>query len=194
MRSRTVQLSLFEVTWVIIAFLIVAIFFLLQQIRETPPYIVLSETEEDYRFDSGSFELSAGYREALAREVVPQIAAIARDYRCDVIQVIGHTDGVGMKQRGSNLDETVLGHLQARRRGPEPMPGSNIDLGMLRAIAVARFLREALGDESGVTHILPLSAGPMIDPDGSVRTNSSLRADRNARRVELRLTVTSEQR
>ncbi len=192
MSRRTVQFSFFEVTWVIIGFLLIAIFFLLQQIRETPPYIVLSETEEAYRFESGSFELSPEYMAALEREVVPRISEMAHSYKCDVIQVIGHTDGVGMKYRSSNLDESVMPHLHGIGQDEEPLPGSNIDLGMLRAIAVARFLESRLAEVEEIRHVLPYSAGPIIGTDGGIRKETGPFDDRDARRVELRLTVSGD--
>ncbi len=213
MGEKTIRYSFFEITWVIIACLLVAIYFLLveihifedkvaelenelakfEEVPQNPPYIVLSESEAVFRFESGSYELSPEFRSALEVTVVPLIDALATAYKCDVLQVIGHTDGIGMKSKLSSVDYTIMPFMNGGELDVQPMPGSNIDLGMLRAITVTNFLRQRLGLMPGVKHVLPYSAGPIIATDGTVRPEAEGFEDEASRRVELRLTVLGKQ-
>ncbi len=195
MNDRTMRFTFFEIMWVIIAFLLITIYFLTVQLTpdqassKTPPYIILSEENASYRFNSGSYELSPEFISSLDSVVVPQIASLAKEHACDVIQVIGHTDGIGMKSKVSTLDYTIMPFLAGVDQEDKPLAGSNLDLGMLRAIAVARVLESRLGRMPNVKYVLPYSAGPVIAPDGTLRRAAEVFDDRNSRRVELRLTV-----
>ena len=109
-----------------------------------------------------------------------------------MVQVIGHTDGIGMKSKYSSLDYTIMPFLNGDEDESPPLPGSNVDLGMLRAIVVAEYLIARLGEMPGVNEILPYSAGPIIDPKGFLRKEGTVFEDVRSRRVELRLTVAGE--
>jgi hypothetical protein len=193
MSGQAIRFSFFEITWVVISFLLIAIFYLFVQIKETPPYIVLSESESSFRFDSGSYELSPEYQNALLENIIPQIGKFSSEYDCEVLQIIGHTDGIGMKYKASTLDHTIMSFLHQHEMEKMPLPGSNLDLGMLRAISVANFLKQHEKQMPRIQHYLPYSAGPIIGVDGAVRNEDQPFEDRESRRVELRLTVFGEQ-
>ena len=65
-------------------------------------------------------------------------------YRIDTIEVIGHTDG--QPSPGiSNLDIKLLNEFENSGEIINGLnTGSNVDLGLLRALSVAAFLREKL--------------------------------------------------
>jgi outer membrane protein OmpA-like peptidoglycan-associated protein len=152
--------------------------------NDRPPLVSLTE-RESFRFATGSYFLNPQFKAALDQRL-PDIRSTIRKYRIDVVEVIGHTDGQpspGM----SNLDlllPTATGSvaLQGYRSG------SNSDLGLLRALSVANYLRTKLStDESERLLIRPYSASSLVDTDG--RYNPADLTDRgNRRRIELRFT------
>lgn len=167
----------------LILLLVVALSTLARTLNDTPPMVPLTEAES-FRFPTGSYALSADFKLALTRKLPETTNKIDR-YRIDTLEVVGHTDGQP-SPGSSNLDLRFLsaGNLPALKGFA---PGSNTDLGLLRAIAVANYLREALDPNGDKLIIRVYSAGSLIDVDGNYAPADSLsRADR--RRIEVRLT------
>jgi hypothetical protein len=149
---------------------------------DQPPVITISEAEV-YSFASGKFELTPGFTRYIADTLIPQLEELAATYRCDVIDVIGHTDGQPV-QTASNLDHSLL--RAGNDRSIHMQPGSNLDLGFLRASAVIRAIQ---GDgRLGAVHFYAYSAGQTILP-GGVMASSEKRppSDAKRRRIEIRL-------
>ncbi|MGB5136817.1 MAG: hypothetical protein WBN89_16790 [Prochlorococcaceae cyanobacterium] len=168
----------------LILLLAVAIAALARASNEKPPFVPLTE-RESFRFTTGSYVVGPEFKRALDRRL-PEIREIIKKYRIDSVEVIGHTDGQpspGM----SNLDllmpkaksSSVLRGFHA---------GSNTDLGLLRALAVAHELRVRLDPEGKQGLIIrPYSAGSLIAVDGRYApADTKDRAER--RRIELRFT------
>ena len=66
--------------------------------------------------------------------------------------------------------------------------GSNIDLGLLRALAVASFLKnQLLSRNVDIPYITTYSAGSLIDIDGRFNPAINL-SDSKRRRIEIRFT------
>lgn len=168
----------------LILLLTVAIAALARASNEKPPLVPLTE-RESFRFTTGSYVLGPDFRRALDRRL-PEIREIIKKYRIDSVEVIGHTDGQpspGM----SNLDLLMP---KANRSSALSgfLAGSNTDLGLLRALAVAQELRARLDpdDKQGLI-IRPYSAGSLIAADGRYApADTKDRAER--RRIELRFT------
>lgn len=64
------------------------------------------------------------------------------EYAIDTVEIIGHTDGQPNQGSGSNLD-TLLEQVVATNTLNRLTPGSNADLGLMRALAIANELRKA---------------------------------------------------
>jgi len=153
--------------------------------RDEPPIIVLPEAG-GFSFSAGSAALSPAFEARLARQVVPRLRAMGRTYDATVIEVIGHTDDVPRQGGGrlpSNLDRTLVPLYLGAETAP-PQASDNAGLGMARAVSVARFLRLA-----GLAEftIVPLSAGPFLQPDDRTIAGGEARADAGRRRIEVRL-------
>jgi len=136
------------------AFMIITLFLLLLLVKpylaagvskaptptEAPPIIVIQDTES-YRFSSGSAELPTALNIALRDRIAQDIETYAKRYDIDVVEVIGHTDGQPNGALMSNLDQ----RLEATALGQQPIaklrPGSNVDLGLMRALAVVQALQ-----------------------------------------------------
>lgn len=168
----------------LILLLTVAVTAMARASSEKPPLLRLTE-QESFRFDSGSYTLSPEFISSLNSRI-PEIRDTIAKYRIDSVEVIGHTDGQP-SPGSSNLDLLLPSVL----RSPELkgyQAGSNIDLGLLRAIAVANHLRLKL-DPLGETNLVirPYSAGSLIATNGRYApADMHDRADR--RRIELRFT------
>jgi outer membrane protein OmpA-like peptidoglycan-associated protein len=138
---------------------------------------------------SSSYALSPEFIKALDNRV-PEILQTIQKYRIDSVEVIGHTDGQP-SPGASNLD-LLLPNASRSTTLSGYRAGSNTDLGLLRALAVAHHLKGQLDpeDKIGLT-IRPYSAGSLIANDGAYApADKSDRAER--RRIELRFTRQQE--
>jgi flagellar motor protein MotB len=163
-----------------------------QRSSDKPPLIVISD-EKFRTFEEGSAELSEDLKGYL-RSNVGRIYALRKDYRADVIEVIGHTDevriGSSMRQ-ACNLDDNLLDVLNGQQEPRTLEPCDNVGLGMARATAVVSELKQ-LGLQKDFA-ILPLSAGPAIDLGGSLASGRQYGVAIPARRrIEIRLRRTGE--
>ena len=153
----------------------------IEKLKRAPPSIVLADSE--FKFKPGSFEISQEFRAKLLQKT-NEIKSLAIAYDANIIEVIGHTDTmpVGSNAR-SNLDWS-LAHF---RRGGRvrPTAADNVGLGMLRAMSVAAVLEDELGTTDYV--VIPLSAGQLVNADGSPDRRLSRRDDPDRRRMELRV-------
>ena len=109
-------------------------------------------------------------------------------YRIDTIEVIGHTDG--QPSPGiSNLDIKLLNEFENSGEIINGLQtGSNVDLGLLRALSVAAFLREKLKHKDVIMpSILAYSASSLINLRGQYQpADPSPQSKR--RRIEIRFT------
>lgn len=147
---------------------------------EQPPIIALTEGE-GYTFSAGSAELSPSFKNALDQSVSAAILDVAMRYQCDVVEVVGHTDGQPINGRSALDTATMLDSLSL----PRSLAGSNADLGLMRAWAVRQHLRAIPELKSLKFRVfsganLTLPSGE--DADWSDRSDA---ADR--RRIEIRL-------
>ena len=156
--------------------------------NEKPPLLRLTE-KESFRFGTGSYTLNQQFKSALDGRL-PWIQEQMKKYRIDSVEIIGHTDGQP-SPGNSNLDLLVPNSgSSANLKGYQA--GSNTDLGLLRAIAVSKYLKIKLA-ASGIKNITvrPYSAGSLIGVDGAFApADMNERAER--RRIELRFTRQDE--
>ena len=170
--------------------LFIAVSTILRAMNAKPPVIKLADTDA-YRFGTGSFLLSPQFKKTLQVNAVPQISRTIQCYGIDTVEIIGHTDGRpgGI---GGNLDYSLV-DLSSGSPMQRMIPGSNIDLGLLRAMSVKAELESAL--PSSITQDVgfrALSAGSTISPDGRFLPAKNL--DESARRrIEIRFLRLSQQ-
>ncbi len=154
---------------------------------EPPPIIVLSEAEQSYRFEIGKAEISADFDRALRRDIVPLLDSLSRKCKCDLIEVVGHTDGMPVRNR-SNLDD--LADAFNRESMEDLQAGSNMDLGMMRALSIINLLEQERqgGRLPQIRYFSPYSAGHMILLDYDLTTAEHHgQDDSTRRRIEIRL-------
>nr|VFK32449.1 MAG: hypothetical protein BECKMB1821G_GA0114241_11126 [Candidatus Kentron sp. MB]VFK35723.1 MAG: hypothetical protein BECKMB1821I_GA0114274_11402 [Candidatus Kentron sp. MB]VFK77445.1 MAG: hypothetical protein BECKMB1821H_GA0114242_11402 [Candidatus Kentron sp. MB] len=153
-----------------------------KQRLKKPPIITLSEETREFRFPSSSAEISAAFVEALRRRTIPELDRLSKEYHCDVIEIIGHTDGVPIKKAHSNIDYITYSK-------DDLVFGSNLDLGMLRAISVMKIFEEAKkqGALAQIKYFIPYSAGQFVLPDKNLTWGAKTEGDSARRRIEIRL-------
>jgi outer membrane protein OmpA-like peptidoglycan-associated protein len=155
-------------------------------LRDKPPIIRLSKKELDVFFDTGEGGLSNTFKEQLRKITVPKLITYKKGYNVNLIEVIGHTDGeIANKKGKSNLDQK-LENAVARSDISGLRYGSNADLGLIRALAVAFFLRKQ-PELSGVKFRV-YSAAQLILPDGELANKANRTKDDARRRIEIRFT------
>lgn len=177
-----------------------------EELKRESPTFVIDERRKEFQFDPGSPVIKKDFSTALKTKFdgkdapFPDFAAkiIAAPERFNTLEIIGHTDGVALKEKKGNLDQKLPDLLAGNLDGQELVAGSNNDLGLLRALALKRewidFVESYMPNENREllkkVQIRCYSAGQTILP---VHIEDPKPADfrkneREYRRIEMRLT------
>lgn len=161
---------------------------------KSPPVIVIKDSQER-NFKSSSAELSTGLRRFIETDLVKQIEDNAKKYPGYVIEVIGHTDGQINAGSSSNLDQILEQVARGRKPVSSLKPGSNADLGLMRALAVVKVLQDIQKNKGNLKGLKfrAYSAAQLFLPQGNyapINRNS----DDTRRRIEIRFTPPAIQR
>ena len=144
--------------------------------------IIIDEQSGKFKFKSGSAELNRALKKYIQAQIIPTIKTTIANKEIEFIQVIGHTDGQGINHK-SNLDRT----LEKVARGNTPvkklLPGSNADLGLMRALAVVQEVQKTRGMEN--VEFRAYSAAQLYLPSGKLAPVDR-NADETRRRIEIR--------
>jgi hypothetical protein len=154
------------------------------------PIITLSEDRKEFRFKPGEANVSEDFERALLTDIVPALEKLSLQYGCDAIQVIGHTDQTRHDpNKRSDLDARLIGAINGQDAISTLSHASNVDLGMLRALAIVQILQreQATGKIAGIHHFIPYSAGQLIRLDRSLTRTDERESDSSRRRIELHL-------
>jgi outer membrane protein OmpA-like peptidoglycan-associated protein len=172
----------------LVLLLTIAVAALARANNEQPPLLRLTE-KESFRFGTGSYALNPQFKAALDKRL-PEIQGQIKKYRIDSVEVIGHTDG--QPSPGSSNLDLLLPKAGSTSNLKGYQSGSNTDLGLLRALAVANYLKAKLAAR-GVNDITvrPYSAGSLIAVDGAYAPADTKDRD-DRRRIELRFTRQEE--
>ncbi|MGB3192740.1 MAG: hypothetical protein WBB43_25300 [Limnoraphis sp.] len=159
---------------------------------KSPPIIVLRDSTER-KFESGSAELSEPLNQFIEQDLVEQIKTSAQDYQGYIVEVIGHTDGQVNTGNYSNLDSNLEQVLQGNESLNQLIPGSNADLGLMRALAVVEKLQENQELQELGLKFKAYSAAQLYNPSGDYAPQNRA-ANPNRRRIEIRFTPPAEER
>ncbi|EKD05717.1 MAG: hypothetical protein P5702_19305 [Limnospira sp. PMC 1291.21] len=153
---------------------------------KSPPVIVLRDSSSR-TFDSGSAVISLELGEFIDNKLVAQIKDFAEDYEGYVVEVIGHTDGQVTGGGYSNLDQVLEEVARNNQAVTSLVPGSNADLGLMRALSVVQRLQ---GNEElqslGLT-FKAYSAAQLYEASGNYASINRT-SDPSRRRIEIRFT------
>lgn len=144
--------------------------------------IIIDEKSGNFKFESGSAELTPDLKDYIEKEIIPKIEKTLKEKSetIDFIQVIGHTDGVPVGKTG-NLDQNVEKAAQNKVEVADLIPGSNADLALLRALAVVQELQKQFQD----VKFRAYSAGQLYLDSGELAPLNR-RDDETRRRIEIR--------
>ena len=151
--------------------------------QETP--IINIPATSRYQFEQKKAELPSSLASALSNELAPQIDSIVREYKVDVVEVVGHTDGQELGKGFSNLD----GNLEKVAIGEQDIgslsPGSNADLGLMRALSVIQALQK--NPKLKNLKFRAYSSAQLTLPNGEFAPVNR-ESDPTRRRIEIRFT------
>jgi hypothetical protein len=180
------------------------------ELNDKPPIIKIAEAgNAEYRFKSGKANVEPDFQKALrgggfdvlSKEILRRNRA--HPGSVDTLEIIGHTDGAAFSQDG-NLDNQLPVFLAGGTREDlaKLTPGSNNDLGLIRALAIKMEWRdfvEQTTDQANKEDLKKIdircySAGQTIPegfkPGDAKLLDPNLFKKENAkfRRIEIRLT------
>lgn len=144
--------------------------------------IIIDEKSGQFKFKSGSAELTPELIKYIKQKITPQIQEIIKTKDLDFIQVIGHTDGQILGQAG-NLDQNLEKVAQNQVNVQQLLPGSNADLGLMRALAVVQELQKQ--KELKKVKFRVYSAAQLYLPNGNLAPINR-QQDEKRRRIEIR--------
>ena len=157
----------------------------IKRLKSAPPVVVIQDSG-GYQFDSGSAKLPKNLQEYITLDLVDRIERISQQRNLYVVEIIGHTDGQVNFGNG-NLDS----QLEAVAQGKQPVdslkPGSNADLGLMRALEVVKqlqIIQQETGRLKGV-QFRPYSAAQIQLPTGDF-ASPNRQPDPSRRRIEIR--------
>ena len=157
----------------------------IRRLKSAPPVVVIQDSG-GFQFESGSASLPSDLKSYITMDLVDRIERISQQRNLYVVEIIGHTDGQVNFGRG-NLDQQLEEVAQGKRSVESLVPGSNADLGLMRALEVVKQLQtvqEQTGRLKGV-QFRPYSAAQLQLPSGEF-ADSNRNPDANRRRIEIR--------
>jgi outer membrane protein OmpA-like peptidoglycan-associated protein len=148
---------------------------------ESASPIIIDEKSGNFKFPSGSAELTPDLQKYIQTTILPEIQKATAKGNIDFIQIIGHTDSQGVNN-ASNLDNKLTSAATGTERINNLRAGSNTDLGLMRAVAVVQFL-----NTKGLNKVKfrAYSAGQLYLPSGEL-AKIDRDADDARRRIEIR--------
>jgi outer membrane protein OmpA-like peptidoglycan-associated protein len=187
------------------AFMILVLFLLLtiiisqiseKQSTDAPPIIVIKD-KGDYRFALGSAEIPPKMLSYIFREIVPAIETTSNKYGINVVEIIGHTDATPNGNVNSNLDVNLEKVVSGTFPITKLQYGSNADLGLMRALSVAKILRDIQNKQGRLKGLSfrAYSAAQLILPNGKLAEVAPVKnkqQDETRRRIEIRFTRLGE--
>lgn len=178
------------------AFMILSLFLLLALIQsaelnrklQNAEPIKIDEKSGDFKFDLGKATLTSSLKNHINTNVVRDIKEVMKEKKgtIEFIQVIGYTDGT--ENDGKSDLDNKLNKITMKQNFIDINslnPGSNADLGLMRALAVIQEIQKDKSLDSFDIKFQAYSAGQLYDKDGKFDP-ANRRDDRDRRRIEIR--------
>ena len=157
----------------------------IERLKSAPPTVVIQDSG-GYQFDSGSAKLPKNLKNYITMDLVDRIERVSQQRNLYVVEIIGHTDGQVNFGNG-NLDRLLEEVAQGKQSVDSLKPGSNADLGLMRALEVVKQLQsvqEQTGRLEGV-QFHAYSAAQIQLPTGEF-SSANREPDPSRRRIEIR--------
>jgi outer membrane protein OmpA-like peptidoglycan-associated protein len=160
-----------------------------QKLKSASP-IIIDEKSGNFKFPSGSAELTPDLKKYIQDNIAPEIEQATKKDNIDFIQVIGHTDSQGVSN-ASNLDGKLTLAATGNGKITDLKAGSNADLGLMRAVAVVQFLQQT--KKLDEVKFRAYSAAQLYLPSGKLASQNVI-ADDTRRRIEIRFVPRGQNR
>jgi outer membrane protein OmpA-like peptidoglycan-associated protein len=160
-----------------------------QKLKSASP-IIIDEKSGNFKFPSGSAELTPDLKKYIQDNIAPEIEQATKKDNIDFIQVIGHTDSQGISN-ASNLDGKLTLAATGNGKITDLKAGSNADLGLMRAVAVVQFLQQTRKLDK--VKFRAYSAAQLYLPSGKLASQNII-ADDTRRRIEIRFVPRGQSR
>lgn len=157
----------------------------IKRLKSAPPVVVIQDSGE-YQFASGSAVLPKELKSYIIQDLVERIERVSQQRNLYVVEIIGHTDGQVNFGNG-NLDDKLEEVARGEQSINSLKPGSNADLGLMRALEVVKQLQAVqrkTGRLAGV-QFRAYSAAQLQLPSGDF-ADANRRPDAKRRRIEIR--------
>ncbi|BAZ46211.1 hypothetical protein NIES4102_32400 [Chondrocystis sp. NIES-4102] len=158
----------------------------IKHLKSAPPIVVIQDSGE-YQFESGSAGLSKELKDYITNNLVNKIERISQQKNLYVVEIIGHTDGQVNFGGLSNLDEQLEEVAKGKKHIDSLKPGSNADLGLMRALEVVKQLQKVQQQTAQLKGVQfrAYSAAQLQLPSGEF-AEANRQPDANRRRIEIR--------
>ena len=165
-----------------------------KELNDKPPIINLTGgAAREFLFPSGKADLPPAFKKRLRKETFPELQNILISYnKIDTLEIVGHTDGIPIERQG-NLDIQIPKLLDGTAREGTLVPGSNTDLGLMRALAIRNEWNEWVllkTDEEKIRlkqiSVRCYSAAQTVPVVEASSNFDWLKEDESARRIEIR--------
>ncbi len=163
-----------------------------QQSQQTPPVLIIQDSGA-FKFPSGSAVLPSALEQYINQELANKIEEITAGSQAYIVEIIGHTDGQLLGERNSNLDANLEQVAKGNLAMENLEPGSNADLGLMRALAVVKQLQaiQAQGRLQDL-QFRAYSAAQLFLPDSDEFAPVDRNPNPNRRRIEIRFSPLGE--
>lgn len=176
--------------------LLLGLFVYLGSKNKLPPVIDLQESSS-YSFKLGSYVPSHAFAKAISTEIAPKILTLLKEYpNISSVEIIGHTDGMPSGSSSGNIDAEIVKDLTKQQSSAPYIAGSNVDLGLLRALYIKNVLANKMQQdcakdpqklECRKVKFRVYSGGSLINKNGEIEPANS-QSDPSRRRIEIRFT------
>jgi hypothetical protein len=162
----------------------------LQRQLKEPPIIEVAEAQA-ISFEKGRAVISSAFQRRLEDDIFPEFVRILTAHEIvDTIEIIGHTDGDPMGGQ-SNIDGNLPAVLRGEAGVNSVSSGSNVDLGLMRALAIrelwGEWLKRKRGGGPRKVGVRCYSASFGVPPENPQGLKGQ-EFDSLARRIEIRFT------
>lgn len=157
----------------------------IKRLKSAPPVVVIQDSGE-YQFNSGSASLPRELKGYITSDLVDRIERISQQRNLYVVEIIGHTDGQVNFGNG-NLDQQLEEVAQGKQSVNSLKPGSNADLGLMRALEVVKQLQAVQAQTGRLQGVKfrAYSAAQLQLPSGEFAT-ANRQPSASRRRIEIR--------
>ncbi|MEM7573121.1 MAG: hypothetical protein AAF433_09485 [Bacteroidota bacterium] len=158
------------------------------------PFIVLDDAQGGHFFATNSAKIDPGFSAFIRGELRRTLEQLLVDFpETNAIYIIGHTDHRRVNRANRNFEQQAVNLFHGRLSNWSIHCNSNAELGLLRAFAVMKELKQSSIGRGSIKHWQAYSGGPFTNLDGEIVRELNNKDIPALRRIEIRLMSISEE-